>query len=46
MLKLIKCGYECPVVVVCEMQTEAMLCASTELEDLVVKDTQDWGWED
>jgi hypothetical protein len=46
MLKLIKCGYECPVVVVCEMQTESTLCASTGINDLTVKESQDWGWED
>ena len=46
MLKLNNCGYESPAIAVCDLQTESVLCASTAIEDLTVKDTQDWGWED
>ena len=41
-----KLGYSSPVSLVCEMQTESVLCASTGIDDLNVKDAQDWGWED
>lgn len=41
-----KRGYESPIAIVCQLQTEAILCASTGIDDLKVKDTQDWGWEE
>jgi hypothetical protein len=41
-----KSGYECPAISVCQIYTEAVLCASTGIDDLEVKDTQDWGWEE
>ena len=39
-------GYERPAISVCHIYTEAVLCASTGIDDLEVKDTQDWGWEE
>ena len=41
-----KSGYECPAISVCQIDTAAVLGASTGIDDLEVKDTHDWGWEE
>jgi hypothetical protein len=46
MTELKKMGYETPASIICELQNESVICISSGIDDLKVKDTQEWGWEE
>ena len=38
--------YSTPLAQVTELVSESVLCTSTGIDDLTVKDPYDWGWEE
>ena len=42
----IRSEYSAPLAQVTELTSASVLCASTGIDDLTVKDAQDWGWEE